>query len=140
MGCGASTPSSTKYVAADDARPENKDMREPVQSTAKKDYLDAIKVRQSVVHKYDVVLSFEPSYSPNLYDVVSTELGKKYVLGDRSLAAIAESSRLVIFLSPPYFSNAACCAEFCEAVKAGVEVAPVLGGWRGVEGVAAWLQ
>ena len=116
MGCGASTSNpQLKYASKDAAPIAQAGVRDPAQSEAKKQYLEAVKRRGS--QKYDAVLSFETSYSPNLYEVVSTELKKSYIVGDRMLSSISEASRLIIFLSPSYFSDAMCCAEFCEAVK-----------------------
>ena len=70
-------------------------------------------------------MSFEQSFSPELYSMVSDALGKDYKIGPRGLKSIQNASKLIIFLSPPFFENKDCCAEFCEAVKAGVEVVMV---------------
>ena len=91
-------------------------------AAGRKDYLSRCKARADGANEFDVVLSYAEAHQPELYKIIAAELGKDYKVGGRGVKAIDSAARLVCFLSPPYFSNEACRAEFCEAVKAGVEV------------------
>lgn len=120
MGCGASTagPPSAKYAAA----PDGENLPPDAKGDGKAAYLSKLAVRKYNPAKYDVVMSFDPSFSPELYKLVSDELSKDYSVGPRGVKSIQSASKLVIFLSPSYFASKDCCNEFCEVVKTGVEV------------------
>ena len=119
MGCGASA--HDKYTPADGAPLGQEHAEKAPSGDSKVGYADAVKARSAKKQPYDVSLSYDASYSPELYKMVAAELGKDYKVGS-GLKSIKSSRRLIIFLSPPYFTNKTCCAEFCEAVSAGVEV------------------
>ena len=124
MGCGSSVPAGAKY-AASDAPPETKDPAVDVSGgdiNPKSAYIAACKARAAKKQDYDVTLSFEGSFARELYEDVTSELAKDYKVAPRGVKSLHKSSRLIVFLSPPYFDSKECCAEFCEAIKAGVEV------------------
>ena len=120
MGCGASSTAGAKYAAATEEAPLRADKGDT--DSAKTAYQNAAKARAAKKLDVDVVMSYEPSYSPELYELVTAALGKDYKVGARGVKSISKARRLVIYLSPSYFDSKDCCAEFCEAVKTGIEV------------------
>lgn len=123
MGCGASTNASAKYEAAPrDEAPLRAEKGGELQGDAKTAYQSRMAARVASKIDTDLVMSFDPAYSPALYELVTTALSKDYKVGPRGVKAVAKARRMVIFLSPTYFGSKDNCAEFCEAVKAGVEV------------------
>ena len=134
MGCGASTAAPDKYAEGTlPASPGGRDL--------KKQYTDKIKSAESLsadAKPWDTFLSYEDSAAV-LADATREKLGAlqyKVPTKRNDLEAQKEgvrtSRRVVVFFSPAFFNTPSCCAEFCEAVEAGVEVLPVA-----VEG-ASW--
>ena len=94
-------------------------------------YADALKTGAgaSQEKEYDAYLSFEATAASLAAEVRSSLEGYQLPVPasglKEKLATLRASRRVVIFLTPTYFSDAGCCAEFCEAVAAGIEVLPV---------------
>ena len=125
MGCGASTPAPTERYAVVEQEPSHA-------ATLKKRYSEKIMSTSSADEKqWDVFLSYDPS-ADELATTVRDRLTKlSYKVPtrrpevDAQKLGVRASRKMVVFFSPLYFESATCCAEFCEAVEAGVEVLPV---------------
>ena len=134
MGCGASTgnvPPSAKYEAMDAAPPTKETS---AQSEAKKIYMDAVKARAEKGSTFDVVISSD-AFSPGLADMVSGELGKVYKIG-AGIDAIADAARVVILLSPTYFSDAGLLRGILQDGRGGCGGAPCVRRRLGLGGAA----
>ena len=92
-------------------------------------YADALKAGSSQQKEYDCYLSCETTAASLAAEVRSSLEGYQLPAPTgglkEKLSALRASGKVVIFLTPAYFSDAGCCAEFCEAVAAGIEVLPV---------------
>ena len=92
-------------------------------------YADALKAGSSQQKEYDCYLSCEATAASLAAEVRSSLEGYQLPAPTgglkEKLSALRASGKVVIFLTPAYFSDAGCCAEFCEAVAAGIEVLPV---------------
>jgi hypothetical protein len=141
MGCGASA-AAPKYEVADGApvkAPSNATGR--IEAAAlKAAYTSAVKTDKAD-RQWDTFLSYEETGEALAGKVRDYLQGDHYRVPikraelDAQLQGVLDSRKVVIFLTPAYFDSAECCAEFCEAVRKGVEVMPVCvegSSWAGM--------
>ena len=128
MGCAQSKPEVYRVAPAP---PEGSSAPGLERRSTGRIYADALKTGEgaSQEKEYDAYLSFEATAASLAAEVRSSLEGYQLPAPasglKEKLATLRASRRVVIFLTPKYFSDAGCCAEFCEAVAAGIEVLPV---------------
>ena len=128
MGCAQSKPDVYRVAPAP---PEGSSAPGLERRSTGRIYADALKTGEgaSQEKEYDAYLSFEATAASLAAEVRSSLEGYQLPAPTsglkEKLATLRASRRVVIFLTPKYFSDAGCCAEFCEAVAAGIEVLPV---------------
>ena len=129
MGCGASTSAPPKYAVP--AETAVRALKRVPAAELKQSYASSIKQAKKGEKQWDAFISHEASAKELVGKIRDDLATKKYrsPMQRKELTAqlqgVKDSSRVVILLTPAFFDNPTCCAEFCEAVYAGVEVLPV---------------
>ena len=152
MGCGASSLPASKYADARPEPPQNEAPADtsPIMATTKveaaklkADYAAAVKAPPKGSRQWDAFISFDASSAKDLGDKIRTTLlGASYKVptarrGDvtAQLQGVRDAARVILLLTPSYFDNPTCCAEFCEAVHRGIAIVPVCvegSTWQGM--------